>query len=121
MDPCHLDHGLTRLRRVLVVLAQAAIAPQPGQGPFHHPTALQRDEPPREADSLLCVLPAQAGATVSGSWRCPGQSLRRADGTKLTHRPSDEGEAAKYRFRRKKGTNCQLTVLRYDKPPRFPP
>src|SRR5262249_12603350 len=49
----------------------------------------------RQADSLLCVLPAQAGATVSGSWRCPGQTLRRAlrraDGTNLTHRPSSEG------------------------------
>ena len=34
-------HRLTRLGRVLVVLAQAPIPPQPGERPFHHPTHLQ--------------------------------------------------------------------------------
>src|SRR5262249_44141449 len=44
MNPGHLQHGFTRLRQMFVVLAQTAIAPQPSQRPFHHPTAPQRDE-----------------------------------------------------------------------------
>src|SRR5262249_61525729 len=52
----------------------------------------------RRAASLLCVLPAGAGATVSGSWRCPGQTLRRAGGTKRTHRPSSGAEAPAVRI-----------------------
>jgi len=38
------DHGLTRLRRVLVVLAQAPVAPLPRIGPLHDPTHRQRLE-----------------------------------------------------------------------------
>ena len=34
-------YRLTRLGRMLVVLAQAPIPPQPGERPFHHPTHLQ--------------------------------------------------------------------------------
>src|SRR6476620_1753844 len=33
-------------------------------------------------NSLPCVLPACAGATVSGSWRRPGHTALRAQGTK---------------------------------------
>src|SRR5262249_39517725 len=52
----------------------------------------------RRAASLLCVLPAGPGATVSGSWRCPGQTLRRACGTSRSHRPSSEEEASGVRI-----------------------
>src|SRR5262249_38557176 len=52
----------------------------------------------RRSGSLLCVLPAGAGATVSGSWRCPGQTLRRACGTNLTYRPSSEEEGSRVRI-----------------------
>src|SRR5262249_61959163 len=48
----------------------------------------------RQADSLLCVLPAVAGATVSWSSRRPGRTLRRADGTNLTPPPSSPREAS---------------------------
>src|SRR5262249_34459191 len=53
----------------------------------------------REASSLLCVLPAEAGATVSGTWRCPGQTLRRAVSTKRTQRPSPGEEASRVSVR----------------------
>src|SRR5262245_8907742 len=51
MNPRNLDNGFTRLCCVFVVPTQAAIPPQPGKRPFHHPPALQRDEPflPRRA------------------------------------------------------------------------
>src|ERR1700734_1715261 len=39
-------HRLTRFRQVLIVLAQPSVTPQPGECPFHNPTAPQRDEPP---------------------------------------------------------------------------
>ena len=35
------DHGLTRLRRVLIVLAQASVTPLPRIGPLHDPTHRQ--------------------------------------------------------------------------------
>jgi hypothetical protein len=46
MDRRDLHHRLTRARRVLVIPAQSPISPQPGEGPFHHPAALQRHELP---------------------------------------------------------------------------
>src|SRR5262249_58938962 len=46
MNGRDLHHRLARTRRVLVVAAQPPISPQPGEGPLHHPAALQRDEPP---------------------------------------------------------------------------
>src|SRR5262249_10819492 len=48
----------------------------------------------RKTSSLLYVLPAETGATVSGSWRCPGQTLSRADRTKRFRRPWPGEEAS---------------------------
>src|ERR1039457_1625587 len=46
MDPGDLHHGCTRLRQVLVVLAQPTIPPQPSERSFYDPTAPQGDEAP---------------------------------------------------------------------------
>src|SRR5579885_1982409 len=37
MCRAHANHSLARLRPPLVVATVAAIASQPGEGPFHHP------------------------------------------------------------------------------------
>ena len=60
MNRCDLDDRLTRARRVLIVLAQTPIAPQPGERPLHHPATPQRHEPPlpgRPADHHQLVAP----------------------------------------------------------------
>src|ERR1700680_2080751 len=46
MDGRDLDHGFTRLRQVLIVLAQPPVPSQPGERALHDPTTLQGDEPP---------------------------------------------------------------------------
>ena len=53
-------HRFTGLGRVFVVLAQAPIPPQPGEGSLHHPTHLQRLKPRlalRPAHNLQSVRP----------------------------------------------------------------
>ncbi len=47
MNHTHADHGFTRLRPALVVLAQPPAAAQPGEGPLHDPALGQRHEPRR--------------------------------------------------------------------------
>src|SRR5215467_475105 len=44
MNTCYLQHRFTRFRRMLIVLTQASITPQPGKRPFHHPTTPQWKE-----------------------------------------------------------------------------
>ena len=61
------DHGLTRLRRVLIVLAQAPVTPLPRIGPLHDPTHRQGLElrfPLRAAHDLQPVGPPVAGQPV---------------------------------------------------------
>ena len=61
------DHGLTRLRRVFVVLAQAPVASLPRIGPLHNPTHRQWLElrlPFRAAHDLQPVEPSVAGQPV---------------------------------------------------------
>lgn len=58
------NQGLTRLRRVLIVLAQAPVAPLPRIGPLHDPTHRQRLElclPLRAAYDFQPVGPPVAG------------------------------------------------------------
>ncbi len=47
MDHRNLDSGLARLRQPLVVLAQAAVASQPGERAFHDPSLGEHGEPRR--------------------------------------------------------------------------
>lgn len=61
------DHGLTHLRRVLVILAQTPVAPLPRIGPLHDPTHGQRLElrlARRAAHDLQPVGPPVAGQPV---------------------------------------------------------
>src|SRR4051812_3770969 len=51
MNHCHPNHGFTRLRIPLVILAEATIPTQPAEGPLHHPTLRHDLEP------LLLVAP----------------------------------------------------------------
>src|SRR3954451_21223034 len=51
MNHCHPNHGLTRLRKPLVILAESTIPSQPAEGPLHHPTLRHHLE------SLLLVAP----------------------------------------------------------------
>src|SRR5437764_9532830 len=67
MSGSDADHGLTRLRRVLVVLAQAPVATLPRIGPLHDPTHRQRLElrlPLRATHDLQPVGPPVAGQPV---------------------------------------------------------
>ena len=45
MDHRHLNHGLARSRRPLVILAVAAILPRPAIGPFDDPAVRQMHQP----------------------------------------------------------------------------
>src|SRR4051794_36885741 len=51
MNHCHLDHGLTRPRQSLVILAEAMVSTQPTERPLDHPTLRQ------ELEALLLVTP----------------------------------------------------------------
>src|SRR5947209_17558692 len=51
MNHCHLNHGLTRLRQLLVILTESMIPTQPSEGPLDHPT-LRHD-----LESLLLIAP----------------------------------------------------------------
>src|ERR1035438_5155507 len=73
MDPGDLHHGCTRLRQVLVVLAQPTIPPQPSERSFYDPTAPQGDEAPLAGGtthhpgpvrSLMHAQPAVQGRAV---------------------------------------------------------
>src|SRR5581483_7922006 len=76
MYRCYLHDRLTRLRRMLVIPAQAPVAAQPGERPLYHPAALQGDEAPlprRTTHDHHPVRPAmhaqpavQLGAVVLG-------------------------------------------------------
>ena len=51
---CHgpVDHGFAALGESFVILAQSAVAPEPGEGPFHDPALGQDDESGDIAETL---------------------------------------------------------------------
>src|SRR3954447_1487718 len=62
-DHADLDPGLARTRLPLVVPAMDPAPPQPGEGPFHHPTPLDHLEglAPGRATHHLDHVPAMLG------------------------------------------------------------
>src|SRR4051795_8426424 len=62
-DPADLDLGLARTRLPLVVPAVDPAPPQPGEGPFHHPTPLDhlKGRAPGRATHDLDHIPAMLG------------------------------------------------------------
>src|SRR5690349_7122536 len=51
MNHCHLNHALTRLRKLFIIFTETTIPSQPAEGPLHHPTLRQ------ELEATLVVAP----------------------------------------------------------------